>query len=246
MKMRKMAAVAMMAIAAVGIAGGTANAVPAPVAPPGGIATPIIPGVVNYTATNDGTSAIITTDAGTLTVVGGQFQIKDAEGRLVGGVPLEVTVDDIAYPVKAEIEGNTAKLTPTTEGAYFRPAVSAPKEINDQALAQREQAAWQKLGSRLSVGAAVGALVGAVGAGTVGCVLGATTAAALTAPVAMLLGGGPIAGCIAGAVILAPAGTIGGALLVGVPVAIAGAIEYFSTITAPLPPAGQGGGGPAK
>ncbi|MBF6211032.1 hypothetical protein IU433_10965 [Nocardia puris] len=227
----------MVAIAAVGIAGGTANALPAPVAPPGGIATPIIPGVVNYTATNDGTSAIITTDVGALTVVGGQFQITDAEGRLVGGVPLEVTVDEIAYPVKAEITGNTAKLTPTTEGAYFRPALSAAKEISEQTAAQREQAAWQKLGSRLSVGAAVGALVGAVGASAVGCVAGGVLGGALTAPVALLLGGGPIAGCIAGAVMLAPVGTIAGALLVGVPVAIAGAIEYFSTVTAPLPPA---------
>ncbi|APE36544.1 hypothetical protein BOX37_24400 [Nocardia mangyaensis] len=234
MKMRKMAIASMVAIAAVGIAGtaGNAGAVPAPVAPPGGIATQIIPGMVNYTADRDDTAAIITTDAGTLTVANGQFQIKNADGVIVGGVPLEVSIDDIAYPVKAEINGNTARLTPTTDGAYYKPSANAPKEINAVSPQQREASAWQKFGSRLSVGAAIGALIGAVGAAGVGCIAGGVVGGAVTAPIALLLGGGPIAGCIAGAVMLAPVGTMAGALFVGVPVAIAAAIEYFLTVSA--------------
>ncbi|MFC6013760.1 hypothetical protein [Nocardia lasii] len=234
MKMRKMAFASMVAIAAVGIAGtaGSAGAVPAPVAPDGGIAVEIVPGVVNYTATRDDTAAIITIDAGSLTVANGQFQIKNAENQIVGGTPLEISIDEIAYPVRAEINGNTARLTPVTEGAYYKPSASAPQHIAEVSPQQREASAWQKFGSRLSVGAAIGALVGAVGAGVAGCIIGGVIGAGLSLPLAMFLGAGPVAGCIAGAVMLAPAGTMGGALFVGVPVAIAAAVEYFITVTA--------------
>ncbi|AHH18378.1 hypothetical protein NONO_c35910 [Nocardia nova SH22a] len=244
MKMRVAVGAALIATAAMGVATGTAGAVPAPEAPPGGIATQIIPGVVNYTASNDGNSAVITTDAGSLTVRDGQFQIRAANGEIVGGTPLEVNVDDIVVPIRAVIDGNKATLTPIAEAAFYRPAVSAPKEIAAQTPQEREAAAWSKFTTRVALGSALGALVGTVGSAAVGCVAGGVLGGAVTMPVAMLLGGGPLGGCIAGAVTLAPVGTIGGALLVGVPVAIAGAIEYFSTITAPLPaPAPDAPGG---
>ncbi|GAA5056361.1 hypothetical protein GCM10023318_33710 [Nocardia callitridis] len=237
-----MAAVTPFAIAAVVLAGsGVANAVPAPVAPPGGIATQIIPGAVNYTATNNESSAIITTDAGTLAVQDGKFEIRSASGELVGGTPLEVNVEDIAIPFDADIQGNTATLRPAMDRAYFKPAASAPQEIASKTPEDREYEAWKKFGSRLSPGVAVGALVGTIGSATVGCVLGGVLGGAVTMPIAMLLGGGPVAGCIAGAVLLAPVGTIAGALLVGVPVAIAAGIEYWDGINRPLAPPEAGG-----
>lgn len=236
MRMRNFAAASMITIAALTVAGGTAGAAPAPVAPEGGFSVPIVPGKINYTTNNDGNSAVITTDAGSLEVKDGQFRILSPAGGIVGGVPLEVNVDDIVYPVRATIEGNKATLTPVVEGAFYRPAMAAPKEISNKAAEQREQAAWSKFGSRLSVGAAVGAIVGAIGAAVVGCVAGGVLGLGLTLPVALLLGGGPIAGCLAGAMTLGPLGAMAGTIVVGAPVAIAAAIEYFSTVNAPLPP----------
>ncbi|MFC9896294.1 hypothetical protein ACFVMC_21610 [Nocardia sp. NPDC127579] len=234
--MRNFAAASMITIAALTVAGGTAGAAPAPVAPQGGFTVPIVPGVINYTTNNDGNSAVVTTDAGSLVVKDGQFQILSPAGDIVGGVPLEVNVEDIVYPVRATIEGNRATLTPVVEAAFYRPAVFAPKQVAASTPEQREQAAWSKFGSRLSVGAAVGAIIGAIGAGVVGCVAGGVLGLGLTLPVALLLGGGPIAGCLAGAMTLGPLGAMAGTIVVGAPVAIAAAIEYFNAVNAPLAP----------
>ena len=102
---------------------------------------------------------------------------------------------------------------------------------------EREQAAWAPMTTTITTGTAVGAIVGAVGAGVVGCVAGGALGA--VGGFAFLMAGavpGALIGCLAGAAAFAPIGTHTGSILVAGPVAIA-AIQYFTTINAPFTPA---------
>ncbi|MFE3254327.1 hypothetical protein ACFXPS_05920 [Nocardia sp. NPDC059091] len=194
---------------------------------------------VHYTAYQSGPSALISTDSGSLTIEGGRFQIRAATGEVLGSIPLEFNLDDIALPIDAHIDGNTATLTPSLDPAraHYKPA-ALPFE--DQAPFKtpydREVAAWGRLASTVTTAAAGGAMVGAIGAGLIGCLLGGATAGLATGPVAMLFGAGPLAGCLIGAAALAPVGVLGGAIFVGAPIAAAAVIQYFATVNAPFNP----------
>lgn len=197
----------------------------------------IAPGV-NYTAYQDGTAAVITIEHGSLIVDNGQFQIRSNRGEILAGVPLVFNVDDIAFPIDVAITGDTARLTPVIDPAraHYRPvALPHQEQAPWKSPYDREQAAWSRMTSTISMGAAVGALVGAVGAGTIGCLLGGVTAGVATGPLALLFGAGPLAGCLIGAAALAPIGVLSGAILVGAPVAIAAVIQYQDTVNAPFP-----------
>ncbi|MGW4774431.1 hypothetical protein ACWEO2_41155 [Nocardia sp. NPDC004278] len=226
---------------AAGIALSTAGAATTAYAdptPPPPVSVDVAPGV-NYTAYKDGNAAVITVDTGTLIVDNGQFQIRAKSGQLLAGVPLEFTVDDIAFPIDAKIDGNTARLTPSldTTRAHYKP-VALPFE--DQAPWKtpydRETAAWNRLSSTVIMAGGIGAIVGAVGSGTLGCLLGGAAGATLTSPLATLLGAGPLAGCLIGAAAFAPIGVLAGAILVGAPVVVAAFVQYFSTVNAPFTP----------
>ncbi|WP_405487750.1 hypothetical protein [Nocardia sp. NBC_00511] len=226
MLMRKFAATATLAIAALGVTAGTVNAAPAPAdnAP------------INYTATVDQTSTIVRTDAGSLVNDNGTFKIEAADGTVVAGTPLSFRVDDFEFPIAAQISGNSATLTPQFDAdhATYKP-VALPFE--DQAPWKsdydREQAAWNRLKDTIATGATIGTLVGGVGGAALGCVIGFGVAGVATAPLAALFGAGPIAGCIGGAAAVGFLGTLAGQLFVTAPVAIAAAIQYFSTINEP-------------
>ncbi|MCX5042063.1 hypothetical protein OG921_02490 [Aldersonia sp. NBC_00410] len=236
MKIRKAITVAALTVATIGSAVGTVNA--APVASTTAPSTQIAPRI-NYTAHNNGTAAVITTDAGSLTVANGQFQIKAADGTIVGGVPLELRVDDISMPVDAKVAGNTATLTPDPTRAVYKP-VGLPFQESApwKTPYEREQAAWARLTTTITTGAAVGAVVGAVGAAAVGCAAGVALGAGVGA-FAFLVGSvpGAVIGCMVGAATFLPFGTLGGSLLVSGPVVIGAAIQYLSTINAPFTPA---------
>ncbi|MFE3279641.1 hypothetical protein [Nocardia sp. NPDC059239] len=68
--------------------------------------------VTNYTATYTGTSTIVRTDAGSMTVEDGIFKIKAANGTVLAGTELSFRVDDFVFPIAADISGRTATLTP--------------------------------------------------------------------------------------------------------------------------------------
>ncbi|WP_431972383.1 hypothetical protein [Nocardia sp. bgisy134] len=239
MKITKLAATSAMVAVGIIVSTQTAYGTPAPETPAIGASADTI----NYTAHNNGSSAIVTTDAGTLAVIDGQFQIKAADGRIVGGIPLKLHLDEIALPISATIEGNTATLTPDVSQARFYPALPSPVALPFEDYApwktpyDREVAAWARLTSTISTGAAVGVIIGAIGAGTVGCLAGGTLGA--TGGFAFLAAGaipGAAIGCLTGAALFAPIGTLVGAIFVGAPVAIAAAIQYFSTVNAPFDP----------
>ncbi|AYF77159.1 hypothetical protein D7D52_28835 [Nocardia yunnanensis] len=234
MQMRKFAGTAALVIAATGVTAGTTYAAPA--------ADANAP--INYTATTTDTNAIVRTDAGSLVVENGNFEIKAANGNVVAGVPLQLKVDDFTFPVAADISGNTATLTPQVdvEHAKYTPLakdVALPYE--DQAPWKsdydREQAAWGRLRDTIGAGATIGTLVGGIGGAAVGCVLGGIVGAGAAAAAIVGLFGplvpAGILGCLGGMAAIGFLGTLAGQLLVTAPVAIAAAIQYFSTINEP-------------
>ncbi|MFJ9364072.1 hypothetical protein ACIRRA_06605 [Nocardia sp. NPDC101769] len=226
MRLKKFAASSALVIAALGITVGTVNAAPAA----------SDNGAINYTATTSETNSVIRTDAGSLVVENGIFEIKAANGTVVAGMPLSFRVDDFEFPIAAEISDRTATLTPQydMDHAVYKP-VALPYE--DQAPWKsdydRELAAWNRMKDTISLGATVAAVVGGIGAAAVGCAIGGVVFAAATAPLATMFGAGPLAGCLIGASTIGFLGTIAGQLFITAPVAIAAAIQYFTTINQP-------------
>ncbi|WP_433715298.1 hypothetical protein ACQP2U_15510 [Nocardia sp. CA-084685] len=230
MLMRKFAATSALVIAAVGVTAGTVNAAPE-----------TDNGVVNYTATTTPSSTIIKTDVGSLVDEKGVFKIKAVDGTTVAGTDLSFRVDDFVFPIAADIQDHSATLTPQFDMAHavYKP-VALPFEDKApwKSDYDREQAAWNRLTSTISMGATVGTLVGGLGGGAVGCVLGGIAGATVAAATIVGLFGPfiPAAaiGCIGGIIAVGALGTLAGQIFVTAPVAIAAAIQYFTTINQPF------------
>jgi hypothetical protein len=233
-KMRNFAVVAATVAAAVGVTAGTVNAAPD---------TPD-EGVVNYQASTNEKSTIISTDAGSLDVENGVFKIKAANGTTLAGTQLTFRVDDFEFPIAADIAGRTATLTPQfdLQHAVYKP-VALPFE--DQAPWKtpydREVAAWTRLTSTITAGATIGTLVGGITGGAVGCLLGGIAGATVAAAAIVGLFGAflpaAVIGCFGGIIAVGALGTLAGQLLVTAPVAILAVAQYFTTVNAPFNPA---------
>ncbi|WP_433661158.1 hypothetical protein ACQPW1_02460 [Nocardia sp. CA-128927] len=233
MRMRKLAVVAALVTMATGVAAGTSVAAPS-----------TNEGPVNFTAHATDTSSVITTDSGSLVVEDDALKIKAADGTVVAGTPLKFRLDDFEFPIAAQISQRTATLTPQLDPAQavYKP-VALPFEDKAPWKSEydREQAAWSRLTSTISLGASIGTLVGGLGGAAVGCVLGGALGGTIVAgTIVGLFGpfvGGIIAGCLGGAAAIGALGVIGGQIFVTAPVAIAAAIQYFTTINQPFAPA---------
>ncbi|MEV0360801.1 hypothetical protein AB0H71_32560 [Nocardia sp. NPDC050697] len=230
MRMRKIVAVAAGLVAACGIATGSAGAAPAG------------DNTVDFTAYATDTQSVISIDAGSLVVEDAALKIKAADGTVVAGAPLTFRIDEFEFPIAAQITDRTATLTPQIDAALavYKP-VALPYE--DKAPWKnefdREQAAWSRLTSTITVGATVGTLVGGLIGGAAGCVLGGIAGATVASATIVGLFGPfvPAAaiGCIGGILAIGALGTLAGQILITAPVAIGAAIQYFSTINAPAP-----------
>ncbi|ATL69184.1 hypothetical protein [Nocardia terpenica] len=232
MLMNKIAATPALTIALMGAGTGSVHAGPAGDG-----------GVVGYTASLDGRSAIITTDAGSLVDEGGVFKIKAVDGTTLAGAELSFRVDDFVFPIDADISGLTATLTPRfdMDHATYQP-VAMPFEDTApwQTPYEREQAAWGRMLDTISLGATVGAIVGGIGGAAVGCVLGGLGGAAVASAAIVGLFGAflpaAVVGCIGGMIAVGPLGVLAGQLFITAPVAIFAAVQYFTTISAPFVP----------
>ncbi|WP_433579802.1 hypothetical protein [Nocardia brasiliensis] len=230
--MRQIVAVAAGLAAAVGIAAGTAGAHPGDT------------GAVDFTARATDTQTVIETDGGSMVVEDGVFKIKAANGAVLAGTPLTFRVDEFEFPIAADISDRTATLTPQLDmaKATYKP-VALPFE--DKAPWKneydREQAAWSRMTSTISMGATIGTLVGGLGGAAVGCVLGGIAGATVASATIIGLFGPfiPAAaiGCLGGIIAVGALGTVAGQILVTAPVAIGAAIQYFATINQPPVPA---------
>ncbi|MFF2555104.1 hypothetical protein ACFVUS_29155 [Nocardia sp. NPDC058058] len=203
-------------------------------------ATPASPEpALNYTATVDPTSTVIRTDAGSLVADDHTFKIVAADGTILGGTELAFRVDDFVFPITARIEDRTATLTPRFDLAHavYRP-VALPFENSApwRTEYEREQAAWSRMTSTISLGATIGTLVGGIGGAAVGCLIGGAAGATLTGALTAMFGAlpGAVVGCIAGTAAIGFLGTLAGQLFITAPAAILGAAQYFTTITSPL------------
>ncbi|RBO91843.1 hypothetical protein [Nocardia puris] len=232
MLMRKFAATSALLIAALGVTAGAVNAAPAE-----------HDGVINFTAEQTETSALISTDVGSLVVEDDELKIKAADGTTVAGTPLKLRIDEFEFPIAAEISGRNATLTPQVapDKAVYKP-VALPYENQApwKTEYEREQAAWNRMTSTIAMGATIGTLVGGLGGAAVGCLAGgAVGAAAIGGTIVGLFGpfiGGALLGCVAGAAAVGALGTIAGQIFVTGPVAIGAAIQYFTTINQPFTP----------
>ncbi|MGS2811186.1 hypothetical protein [Nocardia sp. MW-W600-9] len=205
-------------------------------------ADPADPSPIGFTAHATETASIIEIDAGTLTVENGALTAKADNGTVVAAAPLRFAVDDFVFPIAAHIDGRTATLTPelSMDKAVYRP-VALPFEDKAPWKTEydREQAAWARMTTTISTGAAVGTLIGGLGGAAVGCVLGGVVGATVAAATIVGLFGpflpAAAVGCLGGILAVGALGTVAGQLLVTAPVAVGAVIQYFTTITAPFP-----------
>lgn len=209
MKLRKLAAVATMTIAAMGITAGTSYAAPA------------APDEINYESKVDGQSVVTVIDAGAFQVSGdGQsVELQDDTGNTVVSLPLAVQLGDLQLPFEREIseDGKTLTLTPSTDLTQATPVAPEDKvvpgitpvalKVTDVASPEENLKAQQNFASQLGIATAVGALVGTI----IGCVV--------TLP----------AGCVAGATV----GGIIGTIVAGGPTLVVAGVGLINTLTAP-------------
>ncbi|WP_327120926.1 hypothetical protein OHB12_05910 [Nocardia sp. NBC_01730] len=197
---------------------------------------------IKFTTSITEQSTIIQTDSGALVVEDGTFKIKAANGTTLAGTELKFRVDDFEFPIAAEIKDRTATLTPQfgVEHAVYKP-VALPYE--DQAPWQnqydREQSAWSRLTSTISMGAAIGTFAGGISGGAIGCILGGIAGATVASAAIIGLFGAflPAAaiGCLGGILAIGALGALAGQIFITAPIAIMAGVQYFTTINQPPP-----------
>ncbi|MFD9664286.1 hypothetical protein ACFWAY_22110 [Rhodococcus sp. NPDC059968] len=238
MKIAYLTTTVALALTTTFVAAGTVHAAPG-VEPPSDshVQTDILPGI-HYQASIVDHSVVLTTDAGTLTTQDNQFQVLDAAGNLVAGVPLTYQRDNKEWPIAAQINGNTATLTPSTNPASATPLNDTALPLTNVALDVQSpefSLALINFGTEVALGVTLGSLIGtAIGAG-IGCIAGgALIGSAVAVPsigtlaVPGFLGGCLVTGAAAGAI-----GAVAGTIIVGGPVAVASAFQFYDAITAP-------------
>ncbi|MBL1077915.1 hypothetical protein JK358_26265 [Nocardia sp. 2] len=197
-----------------------------------------ISNAIDYTAQIRGSSVVVHTAAGSLTVHNNLLQVLDRDGTLVSAVALNYQLGGLRYPIAAEIHGNEAVLTPGTQRAQAVPIASEADAVSATSIAdpatENFDEAVQAADNEISLGIAVGSLIGTVLGAGVGCVAGAVVGAALMPPIFIP---GAAGGCLAGIVAGAGLGVIAGTIAVGGPVVIASAVKFFTTIANPPAPA---------
>ncbi|MFQ6331844.1 hypothetical protein ACLMAL_37795 [Nocardia sp. CWNU-33] len=246
MRLNQFAVATAFTVAAMGIAAGTAGAAPSQDGSMphsnGTVATDIAPGI-HYKASIVDSSVVITTDSGSLTTAGTQFQVLDSSGNLVAGIPLTYQRDGKDWPIAARLDGNTATLSPSTDPATAVPTKLAGLPLQPVAADVQSPEFSNALlvfGTEVALGLGIGSLIGtAIGAG-IGCVAGgALIGSAVAVPsIGTLAVPGFIGGCLVTGAAAGAIGAVAGTVLVGGPVAIASGIQFFNAINSPpAPPA---------
>ncbi|RVW05208.1 hypothetical protein [Rhodococcus xishaensis] len=176
MKLHKTAAVSVLAIAALGVASGTAYAEPgAPPAPgPIGYQTQIGP---------NGASLETVLDAGTFRVAGNVVDVVDPAGSTAEVIPLSYQVAGTTVPLVPSIDGNKLTLTPEipVQAVAALQNVDAQQDAYNNMIREIEQGWFNGGAMGAQIGAGVGAVVGCVLFLFVGCIPGAMIGGAIGA-----------------------------------------------------------------
>jgi len=218
MKLRKIAAVAIMTIAAMGITAGTSYAAPAQAAQD----------EINYESKIDGQSVVTVIDAGAFKVSGDgeSVELQDADGNAVLSLPLAIQLGDLQLPLEREIseDGKTLTLTPVTDPSKATPVAPEDKvaqgltpvslKLSDVASPEENLVAQNNFTSQLGIATAVGGLIGTVIGAVVGTfvmpAVGTVAGAGIGGVIGTIAVGGPtlaIAGIGLVQTLLAPPGT---------------------------------------
>ncbi|MGA4689335.1 ammonium transporter [Rhodococcus sp. AB351] len=220
MKLKKLAAVATMTIAAMGITAGTSYAAPA------------AQDEINYESKVEGDSVVTVIDAGEFQVSGDgeSVELQDNAGNTVLSLPLAIQLGDLQLPFEREIseDGKTLTLTPVTDLSKATPVAPEDKvgpsvtpvalKLTDVASPDENLKAQQNFASQLGIATAAGGLTGTI----IGCIVGAI-------PGSIVPGAGTLAGCVAGAGI----GSVIGTIVAGGPTLVVAGIGLVQTLTAP-------------
>lgn len=220
MKLKKLAAVATMTIAAMGITAGTSYAAPA------------AQDEINYESKVEGDSVVTVIDAGEFQVSGDgeSVELQDNAGNTVLSLPLAIQLGDLQLPFEREIseDGKTLTLTPVTDLSKATPVAPEDKvgpaltpvalRLNDVASPDENLKAQQNFTSQLGLASAIGGATG----GIIGCIVGVVTGAP-TGFLASL----PL--CAAGV----PVGAAIGTIVAGGPTLIIAGIGFLQTLAAP-------------
>ncbi|MFD4368208.1 hypothetical protein [Rhodococcus sp. NPDC058521] len=207
-KFGKLSTTAVLAVAALGVTAGTAHAEPAVLDSPA-LVQGVDQGVGYETGIDeDGDSLTTVLDAGTFRLDKGAdvIEVVDAEGAVVGSVPLSYRVNDQEFSIESLIgdNGRSLTLTPETDPAKATTVASvALTDINSAARFSDEL-------NRASFGGGVGAAVGAGIGLVVGCVVGV------------------FVGCIPGVLIGAAVGGVAGLVNTGGQPLIDAGYQYFT------------------
>ncbi|MBH0118690.1 ammonium transporter [Rhodococcus sp. HM1] len=220
MKLRKLAAVATMTIAAMGITAGTSYAAPAEAAQD----------EIHYEVKAEGDSVVTVIDAGAFKVSGDgeSVELQDTDGNTVVSLPLAIQLGDLQLPFEREIseDGKTLTLTPVTDPSKATPVAPEDKvalgltpvslKLQDVASPDENLKAQNNFSSQLGIATAVGGLAGTI----IGAVVGG-------------LGflGGPVG--LASVPFGAGVGGVIGTIVVGGPALIIAGIGLLQTLAAP-------------
>ncbi|BDB62228.1 MULTISPECIES: ammonium transporter [Rhodococcus] len=226
MKLKKLAAVATMTIAAMGITAGTSYAAPA------------AQDEINYESKVEGDSVVTVIDAGEFQVSGDgeSVELQDNAGNTVLSLPLAIQLGDLQLPFERQIseDGKTLTLTPVTDLSKATPVAPEDKvgpsltpvalKLQDVASPDENLKAQQNFSSQLAIATAAGGLAGTVIGAAIGCVVGGTPVL-VAVPVA-------VATCVAGAAAGAGIGGVVGTIIAGGPTLVVAGIGLANTLLA--------------
>ncbi|WMM71965.1 ammonium transporter [Rhodococcus pyridinivorans] len=218
MKLKKLAAVATMTIAAMGITAGTSHAAPA------------AQDEINYESKIEGDSVVTVIDAGEFQVSGDgeSVELQDNAGNTVLSLPLAIQLGDLQLPFERQIseDGKTLTLTPVTDLSKATPVAPEDKvgasltpvalKLTDVASPDENLKAQQNFASQLGIATAVGGLAGTI----IGAVVGG-----------LGLLGGPVG--LASIPLGAGIGGVIGTIVAGGPTLIVAGIGLIQTLAAP-------------
>ncbi|MGB3676923.1 MAG: hypothetical protein WA988_21035 [Candidatus Nanopelagicales bacterium] len=205
MKLRKIAALAMLVTAAMGIGAATSYA------------DPVTPDV-QYEAKVVDKNVITTLQNGMFAISGDgkSVAVKDATGHDLVILPLSYNLGDFEFPILQHVsdDAKTLTLTPVTDVAGAIPRSA----LHNVATPTEEQQAYGQFSAKLGIAMAVGGLAGLAVGAVLGCIFGIPLGAV---------------GCLPGIPIGAAIGSVIGTIIAGGPTLIAAGIELINTLNAP-------------
>lgn len=208
MKIRSIAALAVLTIATLGA--GTAVSTAAPATAP---ATE-----VGYETTLSGTTVVTTLHGGFFEVRsdGATVDVKDSAGAVLVTMPLAVRLDNVVLPLAHAVRNGGTVLDLTPQPAAIQAGL--PLMVKPVASPLENQRAEAAFASQFGIATAVGSFVGTAIGAVVGGIIGASACVTIIA-------------CLPGIITGAGVGAIIGTIAVGGPALVIAGIDLISTLT---------------